>query len=91
MAKNEYSADNIKTLDPVTHIRMRPGMYVGEPGTGAMYHDCIYILMKEVIDNSIDEFVMGCGKKINVDVNYTTGETTVQDFGRGIPLQKVVD
>jgi DNA gyrase/topoisomerase IV subunit B len=91
MAKNEYSADNIKTLDPVTHIRMRPGMYVGEPGTGAMYHDCIYILMKEVIDNSIDEFVMGCGKKINVDVNYTTGETTVRDFGRGIPLEKVVD
>ena len=46
MAKNSYGADSIKTLDPVTHIRMRPGMYVGEPGTGAMYHDCIYILMK---------------------------------------------
>ena len=56
MATRDYGDTSIKTLDPVTHIRMRPGMYVGEPGTGAMYHDCIYILMKEVIDNSIDEF-----------------------------------
>ncbi len=86
-----YSADSIKTLDPVTHIRTRPGMYVGEPGTGAMYHDCIYILMKEVIDNSIDEFVMGSGKKIDVTVDYTTGEVSVRDYGRGIPLEKVVD
>lgn len=91
MAKTEYGAESIKTLDPVTHIRMRPGMYVGEPGTGAMYHDCIYILMKEVIDNSVDEFVMGCGKKIDVTVNYDTGETSVRDYGRGIPLEKVVD
>ncbi len=90
MAK-DYGDDNIKTLDPVTHIRMRPGMYVGEPGTGAMYHDCIYILMKEVIDNSIDEFVMGSGKKIDVTVNYDTGEVSVRDYGRGIPLGKVVD
>ena len=91
MAKENYSDDNIKTLDPVTHIRMRPGMYVGEPGTGAMYHDCIYILMQEVIDNSIDEFVMGCGKRIDVTVNYDTGETSVRDYGRGLPLGKVVD
>ena len=91
MAKENYGDSNIKTLDPVTHIRMRPGMYVGEPGTGAMYHDCIYILMKEVIDNSIDEFVMGCGKRIDVTVNYDTGETSVRDYGRGIPLGKVVD
>ncbi|MBQ5531799.1 MAG: type IIA DNA topoisomerase subunit B [Kiritimatiellae bacterium] len=90
MAKKEYGADSIKTLDPVTHIRKRPGMYVGEPGTGAMYHDCIYILMKEVIDNSVDEFVMGCGKKIDVTVDYATGETSVRDYGRGIPLEKVV-
>ena len=90
MAK-DYGDDKIKTLDPVTHIRMRPGMYVGEPGTGAMYHDCIYILMMEVIDNSIDEFVMGCGKKIDVTVNYDTGEVSVRDYGRGIPLGKVVD
>jgi len=90
MAK-DYGDDKIKTLDPVTHIRLRPGMYVGEPGTGAMYHDCIYILMKEVIDNSIDEFVMGEGKRIDVTVNYDTGETAVRDYGRGIPLGKVVD
>ena len=90
MAK-DYGDTSIKTLDPVTHIRMRPGMYVGEPGTGAMYHDCIYILMKEVIDNSVDEFVMGQGKRIDVNVNYDTGETSVRDYGRGIPLGKVVD
>jgi len=91
MAEEKYGDSSIKTLDPVTHIRMRPGMYVGEPGTGAMYHDCIYILMKEVIDNSVDEFVMGAGKKIDVTVNYDTGETSVRDYGRGIPLGKVVD
>ena len=90
MAK-DYADSSIKTLDPVTHIRMRPGMYVGEPGTGAMYHDCVYILMKEVIDNSVDEFVMGEGKRIDVTVNYDTGETSVRDYGRGIPLGKVVD
>ena len=91
MAKTSYGADSVKTLDWVTHIRKRPGMYVGEPGTGAMYHDCIYILMKEVIDNAVDEFVMGFGKKIDVTVNYDTGETSVRDYGRGIPLEKVVD
>ena len=87
----EYGDTSIKTLDPGTHIRMRPGMYVGEPGTGAMYHDCIYILMKEVIDNAIDEFGQGFGKKIDVTVNYDTGEVSVRDYGRGIPLGKGVD
>ena len=91
MAKDNYGAESIKTLDPVTHIRMRPGMYVGEPGTGAMYHDCIYILMKEVVDNAIDEFVQGFGKKIDINVNYDSGEVSVRDYGRGIPLEKVVD
>ena len=86
-----YGEKDIVTLDPVAHIRMRPGMYVGEPGTGAMYHDCIYILLKEVIDNSIDEFVMGEGKRIDVSVDYATGETSVRDYGRGIPLGKVVE
>ena len=90
MAK-DYGDTSIKTLDPVTHIRMRPGMYVGEPGTGAMYHDCIYILMKEVVDNAIDEFVQGFGKKIDINVNYDSGEVSVRDYGRGIPLEKVVD
>ena len=87
----DYGDKSIKTLDPVTHIRLRPGMYVGEPGTGAMYHDCIYILMKEVIDNAIDEFGQGFGKRIDVNVNYDTGEVSVRDYGRGIPLGKVVD
>ena len=90
MAK-DYGEASIRTLDPVTHIRTRPGMYVGEPGTGAMYHDCVYILMKEVIDNAIDEFGQGYGKKIDVTVNYGTGEVSVRDYGRGIPLGKVVD
>ena len=79
----DYGDKSIKTLDPVTHIRLRPGMYVGEPGTGAMYHDCIYILMKEVIDNAIDEFGQGFGKRIDVNVNYDTGEVSVRDYGRG--------
>ena len=87
----DYGDKSIKTLDPVTHIRLRPGMYVGEPGTGAMYHDCIYILMKEVIDNAIDEFGQGFGRKIDVTVDYGTGEVSVRDYGRGIPLEKVVD
>lgn len=91
MANGNYGAESIKTLDPVTHIRLRPGMYVGEPGTGAMYHDCIYILMKEVIDNAIDEFVQGYGKKIDVTVDYDSGEVSVRDYARGIPLEKVVD
>jgi len=90
MAK-EYTDSSIKHLDPVEHIRLRPGMYVGEPGTGAMYHDCIYILMKEVIDNAIDEFVQGYGKRLDVKVNYDTGEVSVRDYGRGIPLGMVVD
>ena len=87
----DYGDASIKTLDPVTHIRMRPGMYVGEPGTGAMYHDCIYILVKEVIDNAIDEFGQGYGKRIDVTVDYNSGEVSVRDYGRGIPLGKVVD
>lgn len=91
MAAAEYGSKNVVTLDQVTHIRRRPGMYVGEPGSGAMYHDCIYILLKEVIDNAVDEFVVGAGRKIDVTVNYDTGEACVRDYGRGIPLDKVVD
>ncbi len=72
----DYGDKSIKTLDPVTHIRLRPGMYVGEPGTGAMYHDCIYILMKEVIDNAIDEFGQGFGKRIDVNVNYDSARSS---------------
>ena len=84
-----YSEDAIKTLDWKEHIRLRPGMYIGKLGDGSSRDDGIYILIKEVIDNSIDEFVMGNGKQI--DITITDREVSVRDHGRGIPLGKVVD
>jgi topoisomerase-4 subunit B len=84
-----YNEDNIRSLDWKEHIRMRPGMYIGKLGDGSSYDDGIYILLKEVIDNSIDEFVMGHGKKIEVSIK--EGKVTVRDYGRGIPLGKVID
>ncbi|MEO1451333.1 MAG: ATP-binding protein, partial [Bacteroidota bacterium] len=90
MAKKPiYNEDSIKSLDWREHIRLRPGMYIGKLGDGSSQDDGIYILVKEVIDNSIDEFVMGHGKKIEVTVNQK--EVRVRDFGRGIPLGKVID
>ena len=90
MAKRPtYNEDSIKSLDWREHIRLRPGMYIGKLGDGSSQDDGIYILVKEVIDNSIDEYVMGHGKKIEVEVK--SGEVTVRDFGRGIPLGKVID
>ncbi|WP_010522913.1 DNA topoisomerase IV subunit B [Aquimarina agarivorans] len=84
-----YTEDNIRSLDWKEHIRMRPGMYIGKLGDGSSADDGIYILIKEVLDNSIDEFVMGTGKTIEISVH---GErVTVRDYGRGIPLGKVVD
>jgi topoisomerase-4 subunit B len=85
----QYTEDNIRSLDWKEHIRMRPGMYIGKLGDGSSPDDGIYILIKEVIDNSIDEFVMGTGKTIEVTVRDKT--VTVRDYGRGIPLGKVVD
>ena len=85
-----YDENSIKTLDWREHIRMRPGMYIGKLGDGASPDDGIYVLLKEVIDNSIDEFVMGFGKKITIDVT-PDGLCEVRDFGRGIPLGKLVD
>lgn len=85
----EYTEDNIRSLDWKEHIRLRPGMYIGKLGDGAQPDDGIYILLKEVIDNSIDEFVMGNGKTIEVKIR--DKRVTVRDFGRGIPLGKVVD
>ena len=85
----EYGEDNIQTLEWQEHVRMRPGMYIGKLGDGSSADDGIYILLKEVIDNSIDEFVMGAGKQI--DVRIEDNKVTVRDFGRGIPLGKVVD
>ncbi len=89
MAENQYTEDNIRSLDWKEHIRLRPGMYIGKLGDGSSADDGIYILAKEVIDNSIDEFVMGNGKKIEIKVK--DGMVTVRDYGRGIPLGKVVD
>ena len=86
---NQYTEDNIRSLDWKEHIRMRPGMYIGKLGDGSSPDDGIYILLKEVIDNCIDEFVMGAGKTIEVTIRDKT--VTVRDYGRGIPLGKVVD
>ncbi len=85
----KYTDDNIRTLEWNEHIRLRPGMYIGKLGDGSSPDDGIYILLKEIIDNSIDEFVMGNGKKIEIEINEKT--VTIRDYGRGIPLGKVVD
>lgn len=85
----QYTEDNIKTLEPREHVRLRPGMYIGKLGDGSSVDDGIYILLKEVVDNSIDEFRMKFGKKIEVKIN--DGKVVVRDYGRGIPLGKIVD
>ncbi|MGS2741117.1 DNA topoisomerase IV subunit B [Sinomicrobium sp. M5D2P17] len=86
---SQYTEDNIRSLDWKEHIRMRPGMYIGKLGDGSSADDGIYILLKEVMDNCIDEFVMGAGKTIEISIQ--GNKVTVRDFGRGIPLGKVVD
>ena len=85
----QYNEDNIRSLDWKEHIRMRPGMYIGKLGDGSSPDDGIYILLKEILDNCIDEFVMGAGKTIEVTLKDKL--VTVRDYGRGIPLGKVVD
>ena len=89
MSETQYTEDNIRSLDWKEHIRLRPGMYIGKLGDGAAADDGVYILVKEVIDNCIDEFVMGNGKRIDVKVK--DGKVSVRDYGRGIPLGKVVE
>lgn len=89
MAEVTYNEDNIRSLDWREHIRMRPGMYIGKLGDGASPDDGIYILIKEVLDNCIDEYVMGYGKTIEVKID--DGAVSIRDYGRGIPLGKVVD
>ncbi|MDP4228409.1 MAG: ATP-binding protein, partial [Bacteroidota bacterium] len=84
-----YSEDTIQTLEWNEHIRRRPGMYIGKLGDGSSQDDGIYILIKEVIDNSIDEYMMGFGRKI--DINISDHKVTVRDYGRGVPLGKVKD
>lgn len=87
--ESNYTEDNIRSLDWKEHIRMRPGMYIGKLGDGAAYDDGIYILLKEVVDNCIDEYVMGHGK--TVDISIKDKEVRVRDYGRGIPLGKMID
>lgn len=87
--KNQYTEENIRSLDWKEHIRMRPGMYIGKLGDGSSPDDGIYILLKEVLDNSIDEFIMGAGKTIEVSVQ--SSKVIVRDYGRGIPLGKLID
>jgi len=84
-----YNEDSIKSLDWKEHIRLRPGMYIGKLGNGSSHDDGVYVLLKEVIDNSIDEYVMGHGKKIEIDIEER--RVRVRDYGRGIPLGKVID
>src|SRR3546814_11255036 len=79
-----YTEEDIRSLDWKEHIRLRPGMYIGKLGDGSAHDDGIYILLKEIIDNSIDEFVMGSGKTI--EINVSDQKVTVRDYGRGIPL-----
>ena len=84
-----YTEASIKTLSSLEHIRLRPGMYIGRLGNGAHAEDGIYVLLKETIDNSIDEFTMGHGKKIEIELNDRM--VRVRDYGRGIPLGKLID
>ena len=87
--QTQYTEENIRSLDWKEHIRMRPGMYIGKLGDGSSPDDGIYILLKEVLDNCIDEFVMGAGKTIEIVIKDSI--VSVRDYGRGIPLGKVVD
>ncbi|HSV75720.1 MAG TPA: DNA topoisomerase IV subunit B [Bacteroidales bacterium] len=89
MTAEQYSEDSIRTLDWKEHIRLRPGMYIGKLGDGTSHDDGIYVLIKEVIDNAIDEFIMGFGKTIEISIDGK--QITVRDYGRGVPLGKVVD
>ncbi|MBK9177176.1 MAG: type IIA DNA topoisomerase subunit B [Flavobacteriales bacterium] len=89
MVDKSYGEEHIRSLDWKEHIRLRPGMYIGKLGDGSSYDDGIYILLKEVLDNCIDEYVMGHGKK--VDITIEGSKVTVRDYGRGVPLGKVID
>ena len=89
MTKSNYTEDNIKSLDWKEHIQMRPGMYIGKLGDGSSSDDGIYILLKEILDNCVDEFVMGAGKTIEIQIK--DKQVSVRDYGRGIPLGKVID
>src|SRR5512142_770206 len=84
-----YDESKIKTLSSLEHIRLRTGMYIGRIGNGSHYDDGCYILLKEVVDNAIDEYIMGYGREVRIDIEGS--RVSVRDYGRGIPLGKVVD
>ncbi|HRZ38058.1 MAG TPA: ATP-binding protein, partial [Candidatus Paceibacterota bacterium] len=88
-AKHTYDESKVKTLSSLEHIRLRTGMYIGRVGNGTHYDDGCYILLKEVIDNAIDEYIMGYGREVRIDIEGQ--RVRVRDYGRGIPLGKVVD
>lgn len=90
MAK-QYDESSVQTLDALAHIRLRPGMYIGRLGDGSHPDDGIYVMLKEIVDNSIDEFIMKHGKKIEIELDHGSAKVSVRDYGRGIPLGKVVD
>ena len=88
-AKHVYDESKIKTLSSLEHIRLRPGMYIGRLGNGSHPDDGCYILLKEIVDNAVDEYIMGYGREIRIKIE--GNRVSVRDFGRGIPLGKVVD
>lgn len=90
MAK-KYDESAVQTLDALSHIRLRSGMYIGRLGDGSHQNDGIYVMIKEVIDNSIDEFIMHNGTEIAIELNEKTSTVSVRDWGRGIPLGKVIE
>jgi len=85
----DYNEESIRSLEWKEHIRLRPGMYIGKLGDGSSADDGIYVLVKEIVDNAVDEFVMGNGRTVEVTINEKL--VTVRDYGRGIPLGKVID
>lgn len=91
MQQKNYDEKSVQTLEALSHIRLRPGMYIGRLGDGSHPDDGIYVMLKEVVDNSVDEFIMRCGKRIKIDVDFSKNLVSVRDWGRGIPLGKLVD
>jgi len=87
---HQYDESKIQTLSSIEHIRKRTGMYIGRLGDGSDYDDGVYILLKEVVDNAVDEYIMGHGRQVEISTE-TGGQVTVRDFGRGIPLGKVIE
>lgn len=91
MASAKYDKNDVVTLSWLEQLRLRPGMYIGEIGDGSGYHDCIYVLLKEIVDNAVDEFIMGAGGQVDVNVGYKTGAMSVRDYGRGVPIGTLAD